>query len=60
VQEAGGTVTNFTGGPFNIDSREVLGSNTLLHSELLQEFQAIVKGRVEGLPNVAESFPSQR
>src|SRR5690348_2175204 len=34
VQEAGGTVTNFTGGPFSIDSREVLGSNSLLHTEL--------------------------
>jgi myo-inositol-1(or 4)-monophosphatase len=60
VQEAGGTVTNFTGGPFNIDSREVLGSNTLLHSELLQEFQAIIGGRVEGLPSVAESFQTGR
>jgi len=58
VQEAGGTVTNFTGGPFEIDSREVLGSNTLLHSELLKEFQAIIAGRVEGLPPVAESFRS--
>src|SRR4029077_10311856 len=60
VQEAGGTVTNFTGGPFNIDSREVLGSNSLLHNELLKEFQAIIAGRVEGLPNVAEYFPSNR
>src|SRR5262252_79364 len=56
VQEAGGTVTNFSGGPFNIDSREVLGSNTLLHAELLKEFQAIIAGRVEGLPSVPESF----
>ena len=52
VEEAGGKVTNFTGGPFNIDSREVLGSNTLLHDELLKEFQAIISGRVEGLPPV--------
>jgi myo-inositol-1(or 4)-monophosphatase len=52
VEEAGGKVTNFTGGPFNIDSREVLGSNTLLHDELLKEFQAIINGRVEGLPPV--------
>ncbi len=56
VEEAGGKVTNFTGGPFNIDSREVLGSNTLLHDELLKEFQAIIGGRVEGLPAVTESF----
>ncbi len=59
VEEAGGKVTNFTGGPFNIDSREVLGSNTLLHGELLKEFQAIIAGRVEGLPSVTESFQSQ-
>jgi myo-inositol-1(or 4)-monophosphatase len=54
VEEAGGTVTNFSGGPFNIDSREVLGSNTVLHGELLREFQAILEGRVEGLPSMAE------
>src|ERR1041384_2932480 len=30
VEEAGGKVTNFTGGPFNIDSREGLASKTLL------------------------------
>ena len=54
VQEAGGTVTNFTGGPFSIDSRQVLASNTLLHAELLHEFQEIFAGRVEGVPSVAE------
>jgi myo-inositol-1(or 4)-monophosphatase len=60
VEEAGGKVTNFTGGPFNIDSREVLASNTLLHDELLQEFQAIIAGRVEGVPSVVEYFQSRR
>ena len=54
VQEAGGTVSNFSGGPFSIDSREVLASNTLLHQELLHEFQEIFAGRVEGVPSVAE------
>jgi myo-inositol-1(or 4)-monophosphatase len=60
VEEAGGKVTNFSGGPFNIDSREVLGSNTLLHEELLKEFHAIMDGRVEGLPVVSEYLPSRR
>lgn len=60
VEEAGGKVTNFTGGPFNIDSREVLASNTLLHDELLKEFQAIIAGRVEGVPSVVEYFQSRR
>ena len=60
VEEAGGKVTNFSGGPFNIDSREVLGSNTLLHGELLQEFHAIIGGRVEGIPSVVEYFSSKK
>ncbi len=54
VQVAGGKVTNFSGGPFTIDSREVLASNGLLHDELLQEFQAILGGRVEGMPSATE------
>ncbi len=53
-QEAGGKVTNFSGGPFSIDSRQVLASNTLLHEEMLREFENIFAGRVEGLPSVAE------
>jgi myo-inositol-1(or 4)-monophosphatase len=59
AQEAGGKVTNFSGGPFTIDSREVLASNGLLHDELLQEFQAILAGRVEGMPSAAE-YRTQR
>jgi len=54
VQEAGGTVTNFAGGPFSIDSAQVLASNSLLHDELLREFAAIFAGRVEGVPSVEE------
>jgi myo-inositol-1(or 4)-monophosphatase len=59
VQEAGGTVTNFSGQPFSIDSRQVLASNTLLHEELLHEFAEIFAGRVEGVPSVQE-YLSQR
>src|SRR5205814_5172798 len=47
VEEAGGKVTNFTAGPFTIDSREVLASNGLLHNELITEFANIFEGRVE-------------
>ncbi len=54
VQEAGGTVTDFNGGPFDIRSREVCASNGLLHPQLLAEFKAIFEGRVEGLPSPAE------
>jgi myo-inositol-1(or 4)-monophosphatase len=45
VEEAGGRVTDFSGGPFQIDSREVLASNNLLHQAMMAEFQAIFAGR---------------
>ncbi|MGC2248947.1 MAG: inositol monophosphatase family protein [Terriglobales bacterium] len=52
VGEAGGRVTNFSGGPFQIDSRETLASNGLIHDELMGEFQAIFAGRgLEDLPS---------
>lgn len=35
VEEAGGRVTTFGGGPFDIFGREVLASNGLVHGELL-------------------------
>ena len=52
VEEAGGRVTDFAGGPFQIASRETLASNGLVHDALLAEFQAIFAGRgLEGLPS---------
>ncbi len=51
VEEAGGVVTDMRGGPFDIASREVLASNSLVHPELLREFAEIEAGRVEGLPD---------
>lgn len=56
VEESGGKVTNFSGGPFEISSREVLASNVLLHDELLTEFKNIFEGRVEGMPSPVEYF----
>jgi myo-inositol-1(or 4)-monophosphatase len=53
VGEAGGKVTDFSGGPFAIASREVLASNVLVHDEMLREFAAIFAGRIEGLPPVS-------
>ena len=60
VEEAGGKVTNFSGGPFEIASREVLASNTVLHEEVLREFQAIIAGRMEGIPSAVEYFQSRK
>jgi myo-inositol-1(or 4)-monophosphatase len=45
AQEAGGKVTDFSGGPFQIDSRETVASNGLLHQPLLREFEQIFAGR---------------
>jgi myo-inositol-1(or 4)-monophosphatase len=45
VEEAGGKVSRFDGSPFELDSRETLGSNGLVHAALVQEFQEIFAGR---------------
>jgi myo-inositol-1(or 4)-monophosphatase len=53
VHEAGGIVTRFDGSPFNIDSREILASNNLIHAELMQNFAEIFAGRgLDVLPSV--------
>ena len=35
VREAGGRVTDYVGGPFQLDRRQILGSNGRLHEEML-------------------------
>jgi len=53
-------VTNFSGGPFQLDSRETLASNGLVHDALIAEFQAILAGRgLEELPSPVE-YAKQR
>jgi myo-inositol-1(or 4)-monophosphatase len=55
VEEAGGTVTNMSGGPFQIDSRETLATNGLIHEALMHEFREIFAGRgLEPLPSPVE------
>jgi myo-inositol-1(or 4)-monophosphatase len=52
VEEAGGKVTDFSGGQFQIASRETLASNGLVHAALMHEFQEIFAGRgLEDLPS---------
>jgi myo-inositol-1(or 4)-monophosphatase len=54
VEEAGGRVTDFSGDPFQIASRETLASNGLVHAALIAEFQDVFAGRgLEELPNPA-------
>lgn len=45
VLEAGGKITNFAGGAFEISSRELLATNGVIHEELLREFDQIFAGR---------------
>jgi myo-inositol-1(or 4)-monophosphatase len=55
VEEAGGRVTDFYDGPFQLNSRETLASNGLIHDALLHEFQEIFDGRgLEPLPDPRE------
>ena len=55
VEEAGGTVTRFDGSPFELDSRQTVASNGLLHEALLEEFKEIFAGRgMEPLPDPRE------
>ncbi len=52
IEEAGGKVSRFDGSPFEIDSRETLASNGLIHQALVQEFQEIFAGRgLDPLPD---------
>ncbi len=45
VEEAGGKVTRFDGSPFELNSRETLATNGLIHAELMREFAEIFAGR---------------
>jgi myo-inositol-1(or 4)-monophosphatase len=52
VEEAGGKVTRFNGAPFEINSRETVASNGMIHEALLREFEEIFAGRgLEPLPD---------
>jgi len=45
VEEAGGRITDFAGRPFQLNSREVLASNGLIHAELVGLFGDLFAGR---------------
>ncbi|HXR37916.1 MAG TPA: inositol monophosphatase family protein [Terracidiphilus sp.] len=45
VEEAGGRMSDFAGGPFRLNSREVLASNGLIHAELVGLFKEMFAGR---------------
>ncbi len=52
VEEAGGKVTDMSGGPFQLNSRQTLATNGLIHDALIAEFAQIFAGRgLEELPD---------
>jgi myo-inositol-1(or 4)-monophosphatase len=52
VEEAGGRVSDFRGGEFQLASRETVASNGIVHQALLNEFDAVFAGRgLEELPD---------
>ncbi len=60
IEEAGGKVTRFDGSPFQIDSRETLASNGLVHEALTGEFRQIFDGRgLDPLPDPREYAKSR-
>ena len=53
VEEAGGKVSDFRGGPFQLNSRETVATNGLVHQALLDEFEKVLSGRnLEPLPEL--------
>jgi len=60
VREAGGAVTHFDGGPFTLDSREVLATNGLIQGEMVHLFTEMFAGReMEPIPS-PEEFARRR
>jgi len=60
VEESGGTITHFDGSKFTLDSREVLATNGLIHTEMQRLFEDMFAGKnLEPIPTPAE-FAARR
>jgi myo-inositol-1(or 4)-monophosphatase len=60
VTEAGGAVTDFSGNPYRLESREILASNGRIHAEMVKLFGDLFAGRdLAPIPSAAE-FGRQR
>jgi myo-inositol-1(or 4)-monophosphatase len=60
VEEADGTVTNFSGGKYLLDSREILASNKVFHVEILGLFVEMFSGsNLSPIPS-AQEFAARR
>ena len=47
LEEAGGRVTNFAGGPFSVYEKEIVASNGRIHDEMIRILQGLDKPRME-------------
>ncbi len=60
VEEAGGKVTDFSGSRYQLNSREVLASNGLIHDELVGLFNDLFAGRNLSPIPTPEEFAARR
>ncbi len=61
VEEAGGTITDFSGNPYHLDSREILASNGNIQSELVVLFDNLFAGRdLTPIPTPQEAAQRRR
>jgi myo-inositol-1(or 4)-monophosphatase len=60
VTEAGGRVSDFKGGAFRLDSREVLATNGLIHDEMVGMFEDMFAGRDLSPIPTPEEFAAMR
>jgi myo-inositol-1(or 4)-monophosphatase len=60
VEEAGGRITDFAGGAFQLNSRETLASNGLIHAELMALFKDMFAGRELSPIPTPQEFARQR
>jgi len=60
VEEAGGHVTDFAGGGFQLNSNEVLATNGLIHAEMVELFKDLFSGRNLAPIPTAQEFAQRR
>jgi myo-inositol-1(or 4)-monophosphatase len=47
VEEAGGRVTDFSGGPFSVYGKQIVSSNGRIHHEMIAVLQRLNQPRIE-------------
>jgi myo-inositol-1(or 4)-monophosphatase len=60
VEEAGGAITDFAGGAFQLNSREVLASNGRIHAEMVALFKDMFAGRDLAAIPTPQEFAQRR